>query len=138
MDSFFLILILITIAIVLMIIIAILIVLVRDNKKLKKDCLNLNKTIEQNSKDIAGLCSAAVFVDNKLSGSDEQLKQLIDRLIEVEQNYERQLDQSYHTAIQHIHQGASVNELMDACGLSREEAVLLIRLHGSQIDSGYP
>ncbi|MGZ4968433.1 MAG: DUF2802 domain-containing protein [Methylobacter sp.] len=111
--------------------------LVRAQLKLKHDYQVLNDIVHGNSNDIAGLCSAALTVDNRIATvdsriavTDEQIDDLAAKLAEVEQN-----DQSSHPYsgdIRKVRSGASVNELMQNSGLSHDEAALLIRLHGSK------
>ncbi len=111
------------------IVFGILIWLIRENKKLKQRFNILSSYVERNNKDIAGLCSAAVFIDGKLSDSHEQLKDIVEKVTDFEQ-HEQQGGQPYHDAIQRIRNGATDEELITQCGLSRDEAVLLLRLHG--------
>lgn len=116
-------------------------------KKLKQELSILRDDVERNNKDIAGLCSAAVSVDSRLLSSSEQLKGVVEKvmdsheqlkdIVEKVTGFERHgqqesSSQPYHSAIQRIHDGASAEELIKQCGLSRDEAVLLIRLHGKQ------
>jgi len=120
---------------------------VLENKKLKQSLSTLKNDVERNNKDIAGLCSAAVSVDSRLTNSSEQLKDIVEDVAESRDRLRRIVDkvsglehheqqdnssQSYHSAIQRIHEGANAEELIKQCGLSRDEAVLLIRLHSKQ------
>jgi chromosome segregation ATPase len=102
----------------------------QEHKKLKQQYNLLKEQLERNNKDIAGLCSAAVSVDTQLSNSNEQLKSLVDKVIDFEED-KQQEHQPYYSAIQKVKQGASVDELIRQCGLTQEEAILLNRLHGS-------
>jgi len=107
-----------------------LILLFNEHKKLKQRFDTLSTSVEQNNKDIAGLCSAAVSVDSSLLESHEQLKSMKEILTDLEQ-HEQQTAQPYYSAIQRVREGAGVDELTQECGLSQDEAVLLIRLHGN-------
>lgn len=101
-------------------------------RRLQSKCLELEEAVGRNGKDIAGLCSAAVNIDSRLTGSDEQLNEIAALLTEIERNSPAEVEQaahSYQGAIMKIQQGASVEELMQDCGLSHEEAQLLTRLH---------
>jgi len=102
------------------------------NKKLRQDFINLSGCVERNNKDIAGLCSAAVFVDSRLSDNNSQLTGIIEKVADFEQ-HEQPSSQPYHNAIQRARNGADAEALIQQCGLSREEAVLLIRLHGHKL-----
>ena len=120
---------LISLIVITFILVVALVWVVLEQKKLKQDYVQLSHNIERNNKDIAGLCSAAVSVDNRISENNEQLKAVVEQAVEVEQD-EQQLNQSYGSAIQRVRNGEGVEELVHHCGLSREEAELLIRLHG--------
>jgi hypothetical protein len=111
--------------------------LVRAQLKIKRDYQLLGDIVHGNSNDIAGLCSAALTIDNRIATvdnriavTDEQIDDLAAKLADVEQN-----DQSSHPYsgdIRKVRSGASVDELMQNSGLSHDEAALLIRLHGSK------
>jgi uncharacterized protein YoxC len=120
---------LITISIVTAITLIVLGWLFIEYRKLKQRFDALSRYVEQNNKDIAGLCSAAVSVDNSLLDSRDQLKNIVEKITDFEQ-HEQQTAQPYHNAIQRVRQGADINELTQEYGLSQDEAVLLIRLHG--------
>ncbi len=78
--------------------------------------------------DIAGLCAAAIRVDERLL----DLGRSIGEMHEWAQGMARSVGQemhSYQEAIERIGQGAGVDDLVDECGLTREEAALLIRMH---------
>jgi hypothetical protein len=116
--------------------------LVRAQLKMKHDYQILNDIVHGNCNDIAGLCSAALTVDNRIATVDNRIAAtdgLIDdlaaKIADVEQEAE-QNDQSsshpYSGDIRKVRSGASVNELMKNSGLSHDEAALLIRLHGSK------
>jgi len=126
---------LLIIAIVIIVsVIIVLVWLIIEYKKLKQKVTILSSEIERNNKDIAGLCTAAVSVDNRLTDSHDQLTEIVNKVTDFEQ-YEQQTiqaqPQSYDDAIQRIRNGASVEELTKQCGLSQDEAVLLIGLHGN-------
>ena len=87
--------------------------------------------MERNNRDIAGLCSAAVCVDSRLSDNNEQLNGIVEKVTDFEQ-HEQQTSQPYHSAIQKVRDGVDAEELIQQCGLSREEAMLLIHLHGNR------
>lgn len=105
--------------------------LFQENKKLKRQYHELKDQLARNNEDISGLCSAAVSVDTRLSSSDEQLKNIVEKIIDFEEGKQQQTAQPYHSAIQKVRQGASSEDLISQCGLTQEEAILLIRLHGN-------
>lgn len=142
-----------------------------ENYKLKKSLKAVRYYLEQNNKDMAGLCSAAVVVDNKILENREKLAAVLAKLADIEraeetkrvdrqtfdqsfeeqepfvekeendahvqhvidepyESDEEQQSQPYYNAIQQVRDGATEEELIQQFGLSRDEAVLLMRLHG--------
>jgi hypothetical protein len=120
----------------LIVIFALVVWLIIEHVKLKRQFRILADHVNNHNRDIAGLCSAAVTVDTRLTGADDLLKTLAEKLSDYELKEEADqtysADQPYHNVIQRVRQGADVAELMQQFGLSRDEAVLLIRLHGAQ------
>lgn len=127
---------LIAMGIAIALIIGALVWLARVYLRLKRDYQMLANMVQGNTQDIAGLCSAALTVDSRVTSNDKQLSDLLTQLAERQQNdRHQQNDQSAHpySGILHeVRSGASVNELMRNYGLSHDEAALLIRLHGSE------
>ena len=121
-----------------------LIILLRDRKRLKTDLRRMEDDLRRVLDDLAGLCAAAVEVDRRLVRSDTRLLALLDTVSEMKtapppprgQPPARKADieppQAYDNAIQKIRQGCGVDELVKHCGLTRDEAVLLISLHGGK------
>ena len=120
-----------------------LVFLLREYKKIKHQCRLLEDKFRRNNEDLAGLCSAAVEVDQRLVRNDARLLALLERVSELQQPppppqpVSRQPDsneyaEGYDIAIQKIRSGCGVNELVKHCGLTRDEAVLLISLHGGK------
>ncbi len=114
--------------------------LVRTQTKLKHDYEVLNDIVHGNSNDIAGLCSAALrvdsritTVDNRIAVTDGQIDDLAAKIADTEHNND-QSDHPYSIDIRKVKSGASVNDLMQNSGLSHDEAALLIRLHGSKTE----
>lgn len=126
MDNIFLTVVITTITIA---IIGMIVWLIFEHKKLKQDYRTLYDYLERNNRDIAGLCSAAVSIDNQLSDNNLQFDGVIKKIADLEQ--QEHTSQPYHSAIQMVRNGAGIEELIDQCSLSQEEATLLIRLHGN-------
>ncbi len=104
--------------------------LIYDRFKLKKEIDQLTEYVNRNNKDIAGLCSAAITIDTRLTDNTDQLKEFAQKVAEVQRV--ENTAQPYFSVIQKIRAGAGVQDLMQNSGLSRDEAVLLIRLHGNK------
>lgn len=115
----------------------------REQKKLKQIVQELTAQIQRSNDDVAGLCSAAVAVDRRLSVHEACLRDVQERIEnqpaqaefqpeygqEIIDGVEKEDTQAYEKAIQRIRQGATIDELVKSFGLTRDEAVLLIRLH---------
>lgn len=112
----------------------------REQKKLKQDLQALAAQLQRSSDDIAGLCSAAVAVDRRLAVNESRISELqagvgqppssAPTVHEDNDQLEDEPAQGYQLAIEKIRRGASVEDLVKTCGLTRDEAVLLFRLHG--------
>jgi len=116
------------------IMLAVLVWVLRVNTRLKRDLLRLEGIVKVNCNDIAGLCNAAVTVDNRINTTESQLNELWGQLDQYQQQAERNIEESAHPYsgdIRKVRSGASVDELMQSSGLTHDEAALLIRLHGS-------
>ncbi len=129
----------IVLAVLLLIVIVMLSKNVHDQKKLRQEVNKLNKTIESHNKDIAGLCSAAVNVDNKLFDFSEQLDDMLNEMVQIKQEEtylppNKKEELPYQKAINMVRQGCDVEQLIQQCQLSYDEAVLLMRLHGGKAD----
>ena len=120
----------------------VLVLLLLEYRKLKKDYLSLADSLRRSNEDVAGLCSAAVEIDQHLANNDARLNGIIDMVNAyrptapqpVSQAADKELGrgQGSDYAIERIRQGVGVEELIKACGLTRDEAVLLIGLYGGK------
>ncbi|WP_022947897.1 DUF2802 domain-containing protein [Methylohalobius crimeensis] len=103
----------------------ILIGLWRRQSRLVRRVDQWQKNQERLQRDLAGLCAAAVRMDERfleLSGRLEGIQQWT-------QEAGHEQGSTYQTAIERIREGADVEELVSEWGFSREEAELLIRMH---------
>jgi hypothetical protein len=124
-------------------VLAILVWLLRQQQALKKQFQLLEERVQRSNEDVAGLCSAAVAVDRRLAANDSRLNSIVDQV-----NTQRQTTvtsvtpaepipaSGYEDVIQKIRNGVGIEELVRDCGLTRDEAVLLMRLHGGSKRSG--
>jgi uncharacterized protein YoxC len=120
-------------------VLVILIRLLRNFQKLKQTLELLETRIQRNNEDVAGLCSAAVAVDRRLAANDNRLNSIVDQVSTRQHAVvspvpsvpdEIKPAQGYEDVIQKIRRGVGIEELVRDCGLTRDEAVLLMRLHG--------
>ncbi len=123
-------------------VLAILVWLLRQQQTLKQQFQLLEERVQRSNEDVAGLCSAAVAVDRRLAANDSRLNSIVDQV-----NTQRQTvtnvapaepipASGYEDVIQKIRNGVGIEELVRDCGLTRDEAVLLMRLHGGGKRSG--
>jgi hypothetical protein len=100
-------------------------------RQLSRGLSSLEEKVGRNSKDIAGLCSAAVRVDDSIQQQAHYINEIAGKISELEQlEAGGYVSSPYQNVISRIHQGATVEQLVKDCGISQEEATLLIRLHG--------
>jgi len=114
-----------------------LVLLWRRQKKLTQEYRFLRSQLQRSSDDVAGLCAAAIAVDKRLSESESHLNRMLE-VVNAPQlqrealaaAVEEEPQGGYALAIEKIRRGAGLDELVKSCGLTRDEAVLLMRLHG--------
>lgn len=113
--------------------------LLLSHRKLERELASLQFQIQHVNEDVAGLCSAAVAVDGRLASNEARLGDVLSHVLAQQQSpplhheqeeVKHDQEQGYQLAIAKIRQGANIEELVKECGLTRDEAMLLIRLHG--------
>jgi len=77
--------------------------------------------------DLRGLCAGAVGADERIARVEQTARRLRERQeqLELRDNGER----LYSQAIRMVHRGADADELVSVCGLSRNEAELIVMMH---------
>ena len=112
------------------VIIAALLWLFIEHRKLRASDNALSESLKQLNRDLAGLCSAAVSVDDKLLINDQQLRDLFEKIADLGDD---ELSVGpYESIIQRVRDGIGVEALISEYNLSLDEARLLIRIHGKQ------
>jgi hypothetical protein len=131
--------------VVLIILLAIgLLLILRELNKLKSSYGLLADHLRRQNEDVAGLCSAALVLDEHMADNQARLESVLDLInnaqalaetravpVSVFTEPEQNEQQDYDFAIRKIQMGAGVDDLVKDCGLTRDEAVLLTRLHRS-------
>lgn len=84
--------------------------------------------------DLRSLCNAAVGMGERVNQMERRLRQLAERqealgLRQEQLNQEDPEARTYSQAIKMAHKGASVDDLVEVCGLSRGEAELVAMMH---------
>lgn len=77
---------------------------------------------------ISALCEEGVDENRRRESIEQRLKGIRDRQDELE--LREQGGRSYTQAIKLIKRGATVDDLINACGLNRGEAELIVDIHG--------
>lgn len=90
----------------------------------------LTEHLEKQRKDQIGLCSAAVQVDKRLMEQEKRVREIVEKVDSVAT--QDSVGTAYYTAIDRIKKGASPQELVANCGLSRSEANLLHNLYSQK------
>jgi hypothetical protein len=78
---------------------------------------------------LSALCAGAVGADNRIVKFEQTLNQLKEHQNTLDLGMSTQ--HSYDHAIRLARKGVGINQLIDNCNLSDEEAHLISRLHGS-------
>lgn len=95
----------------------------RELDRTRTDMLAMNGAI-------SALCEGGIDENRRREEIEHRLKSIRNRQDELE--LREQGGRSYSQAIKLIRRGATVDDLMAACGLNRGEAELIVNIHGSQ------
>lgn len=106
------------------------IVLRRHLQRMDAERLTLEQRVEQLARDLVGFRQGTIGMGEELNVLRDQLKRLQDRQQQVEQQDSQALP--YNQAARLVGMGASMEDLTQACGLSRAEAELVLKLHAAQ------
>ncbi len=99
-------------------------------KQLKQFVSLQQKQLKELSHELQTMTNAAYGVGKRIIQLAGQLRELDDR--QEEFDLKDQGSHSMQQAIALVHKGASVDELIDNCEMSRGEAELLIMVHGQE------
>lgn len=102
-------------------------------------CYRLYKLNQLQTAKIAGLqnqlsvlCAGAVGTDERIMRFEKTLNHLKEQQNTLDLGMNTHQGQGYDHAIRLARKGAGINQLIDSCNLSDEEAHLISRLHGSE------
>jgi len=104
-------------------------VIAKKQQHLRQTLIHSQARIDALQAELNALYSGAAGVGSHLAKIEAQVNALSDR--QEQQDVRDPTTQNYNLAIDLVHQGVGVEELMRQCGLLHEEAELLVRLHGS-------
>ncbi len=99
------------------------------SKALEDKVANVCKKFEIIQHDISALCTSGLGVDERVGGTERRVRSLIGRLEELEESDTFEHLQEFQGAIELAQKGAGVDEIVEKCHLTVDEAGLLIRLH---------
>ena len=112
-----------------LVLIAALVFLARNQAALRKELVENRGQAEQMMDELKALYGGAAGQVNHIARLEQQLNTLTDK--QEQMDAQDPANQSYSEAIQLVQRGASIEDLMRR-GMRREEAELLLRLHGRQ------
>ena len=82
--------------------------------------------VKQMEQELGALCSASVGAGDHLMRLEQQVRRINERQNVLEMRPVG--DRPYAQASELVHKGADIEELMEACGLTRGEAELLVMM----------
>ena len=103
--------------------------LAKKQSRLQQALTDYQKQTDKLMDELKALYAGAAGQGNHIARLETQMSSLSDRQEQLD--VKDPTSQSYSEAIEMIHRGASIEELLQH-GLRREEAELLMRLHGEQ------
>ena len=101
-------------------------------KQVKQYCIMQQKQLKELAHELQTMTNAAHGVGKRINSLAGQIRELDDR--QEEFDLKEQGAQSMTQAIALAQKGASIDELMETCELSRGEAELLMMVHGDEIE----
>jgi uncharacterized protein HemX len=97
-------------------------------RRLERQVQEYRQGLERLGEDLAEFRTLSLQTEESFKELSLKLARLGDWLKERQDQGSE--EPAYQSALEHIRQGADVEGLVESLGLSREEAALLIRLHG--------
>lgn len=99
----------------------------RQLRRARRNIAEQNQELERIQAQLRALGAGAAGLAGALARVEQQLRRVGDRQQELELRSPG--EQLYEHALQLIRDGADAEELMNRCGLVRDEAELLLRMH---------
>lgn len=99
----------------------------RPLQRARRHLSEQNRELERMQAQLRALAAGAAGMAGALARVEQQLRRMGDRQQELELRSPG--EQLYEHALQLIRDGADAEELMNRCGLVRDEAELLLRMH---------
>ena len=105
----------------------------KRNQVLDKKIDDLWEKLEVIQHDVSALCSGAKGVDERVGGNEKRVRSLLDRLDDLEEADGAGHIQGFQEATKLAQEGASVEDIVEKCHLTIDEADLLVRLYKSSL-----
>lgn len=99
----------------------------RDAAELGDSLRLAQDRVQQIEQELGALCSASVGAGDHLVRLEQQVRRINERQSALEMRSVS--ERPYAQASELVHKGADIEELMEACGLTRGEAELLVMMH---------
>ena len=96
-------------------------------RRLRQQVARQQGVLQALERDLQGICHGARGMGEVVGRLEDKLRRLTERQDQL--SLREPVQQAYHQAIRLAHRGASVEELVEACGLPRGEAELIQVLH---------
>lgn len=96
--------------------------------KLKESHSSLSADFKRQTRDLKGLYSAANHLTERLIQAERTIADLEKKTDDFDD--QQRNDHPYSTAIKLVKNGARVEDLVEQCNVTQDEAELLVRLHG--------
>ena len=98
-------------------------------KSLEATVSRISNKFEIVQQDISALSASGLGVDERVGGAERRVRSLMERIEELEESETFEHLQEFQEAIEMATKGAEVEEIVEKCHLTVDEADLLIRLH---------
>jgi hypothetical protein len=104
--------------------------------RLRREIVRQQALLGALERDLQAICQGARGMGDAVGRLEDKLRRLTERQDQL--SLREPAQQAYHQAIRLAHRGASVEELVEACGLPRGEAELLRILHRAEVSGDPP
>lgn len=101
----------------------------RKNSHLREEVSGFHQHLTQLENNLGALCTASSGEGEHIVRLEQQMRGLAERQDDLELRVSS--EQPYERATHLAQEGASVDDIINGCGLSRAEAELVIMLHGA-------
>jgi len=122
----------ILIAVLIILVVLLFLLFIKQQKYIEaliKEMAAASKKVEATRNDVSSLCASSLGVDERVNEAERRLRNLVNRLSELEESDTFENLQEFQTAIELAKDGVSAEGIVEQSHLTLDEAGLLIRLH---------